>query len=116
MMRTPAMIVAPLLIALVVSPGTARADPPLRSSRPLPRIVQKEGRHALLVDGAPFLILGAQVNNSSAWPAVMPQVWPAIKAVHANTVEIPIYWEQFEPRPGAFDYSVVDALVAQCRK
>jgi beta-galactosidase GanA len=79
-------------------------------------LVQKEGRHALLVDGAPYLILGAQVNNSSAWPAVMPQVWPAIKSIHANTVEMPVYWEQFEPRPGVFDHSVVDALIDQCRK
>ena len=83
---------------------------------PLPRLVHKEGRHALLVDGAPYLILGAQVNNSSAWPTVLPQVWPAIKALHANTVEMPVYWEQLEPRPGVFDYAVVDALVNQCRK
>ena len=36
----------------------------------LPRIVEKDGRYALMVDGAPFLVLGAQINNSSAWPAV----------------------------------------------
>jgi hypothetical protein len=24
------------------------------------------------------LILGAQVNNSSAWAAMLPKVWPAI--------------------------------------
>jgi beta-galactosidase GanA len=86
------------------------------ASSAMPRIVQKDGRYALLVDGAPFLMLGAQINNSSAWPAVLPQVWPAIKAIHANTVEMPVYWEQFEPKPGAFDYTVVDTLVAQSRK
>ena len=32
---------------------------------PIPRLVQKDGRFALLVDGAPYLILGAQANNSS---------------------------------------------------
>jgi beta-galactosidase GanA len=99
------------LIGLLAAPAIARAG-----DHPLPRLVQKEGRHALLVDGAPFLILGAQVNNSSAWPAVLPEVWPAIKAIHANTVEMPVYWEQLEPKPGAFDYSIVDALVAGCRK
>jgi hypothetical protein len=26
-----------------------------------PRIVEKNGRHALMVDGAPFLVLGAQI-------------------------------------------------------
>ena len=83
---------------------------------PIPKLVSQDGRHALLVDGAPFLVLGAQVNNSSAWPTMMYKVWPAIQAIHANTVEMPIYWEQFEPKPGAFDYSVVDDLVGQCRK
>ena len=47
-------------------------------SAEMPRLVRKEGRYALMVDGQPFLILGAQINNSSAWPAVLPQVWPAI--------------------------------------
>jgi beta-galactosidase GanA len=86
------------------------------AEQPMPRLVEKDGRHALFVDGAPYLVLGAQVNNSSAWPATMAQVWPAVKRVHANTVEMPVYWEQLEPKPGAFDYSVVDGLIADCRK
>jgi len=86
------------------------------AERPLPRLVEKDGRHALLVDGAPYLILGAQVNNSSAWPAMLPKVWPAIQFLHANTVEFPIYWEQFEPEPGRFDYTVLDTLLAQARE
>lgn len=77
----------------------------------VPRIVQKDGRFALFVDGAPYLILGAQTNNSSAWPAMLPKVWPAMESMHVNTVEIPIYWEQFEPEQGRFDYSVVDAIL-----
>jgi hypothetical protein len=83
---------------------------------PLPRIVQKEGRYALLVDGAPYLILGAQVNNSSAWPAMLPKVWPAVEYLRANTVEIPVYWEQFEPEAGRFDYATVDTLLSQARE
>jgi beta-galactosidase GanA len=86
------------------------------ADRPLPQLMQRNGHHALMVDGAPFLVLGAQVNNSSAWPEVLPKVWPAIKQIHANTVEMPVYWEQLEPRPGEFDFSVVDTLVAESRK
>lgn len=88
----------------------------LSSAQELPRIVSKDGRHALLVDGAPYLMLGAQVNNSSAWPAMLPKVWPAIQYLQANTVEIPIYWEQFEPQRGQFDYSIVDTLLVQARE
>jgi hypothetical protein len=75
---------------------------------PIPRLVENDGRYALFVDGAPFLMLGAQSNNSSDWPATLPKVWPAIEYLHANTLETPIYWEQFEPKPGQFDYSQVD--------
>lgn len=31
----------------------------------IPKIVEKDGRHALLVDGQPFLMLGGQAHNSS---------------------------------------------------
>ena len=83
--------------------------------RPVPRLVKKDGRYALFVDDAPYLVLGAQVNNSSGWPGMLPKVWPAIEFMHANTVEIPVYWEQFEPKEGQFDYSAVDALLTQAR-
>ena len=58
--------------------------------RPVPRLVKKDGRYALFVDDAPYLVLGAQVNNSSGWPDMLPKVWPAIEFLHANTVEIPV--------------------------
>jgi beta-galactosidase GanA len=77
--------------------------------------VEKNGRHALLVDGAPFLILGAQANNSSNWPAALPQVWPAIERLGANTLEMPISWEQIEPQEGRFDFSFVDTLIHEAR-
>ena len=80
-----------------------------------PQLVKKDGRFALIVDGKPYLILGAQINNSSAWPAVLPQVWPTVEAMHANTVEAPVYWEQIESVHGSFDFSVVDELVRQAR-
>jgi len=82
----------------------------------LPHLVTKDGRHALIVDGKPFLMLGAQSHNSSAWPAMLPQVWQAIESLHANTLEIPIYWEQIEPQPGQFDFSLVDMLLEQARE
>ena len=118
-MRTAPICFLTLAALLAGADGARAADAPksvAAAKSTMPRLVLKDGRYALFVDGAPFLMLGAQVNNSSAWPAVLPDVWPAIKAIHANTVEMPVYWEQFEPKPGAFDYSVVDALVTQSRK
>jgi beta-galactosidase GanA len=104
-----AMSVAALIIAT-----PAAAAPAVTT--PLPHIVDQDGRYALLVDGRPFLMLGAQVNNSSAWPAMLPKVWPVIDKLHANTVEVPIAWEQIEPVEGRFNFSFLDTLLAQARE
>jgi len=82
----------------------------------LPKLIEKNGRHAFLVDGKPFLMLGGQAHNSSAWPALMPGVWKSAEAMHLNTLELPIYWEQIEPQPGKFDFSLVDTLLTQARQ
>lgn len=82
----------------------------------IPKIVEKDGRHALLVDGRPFLVLGGQAHNSSGWPAMLPQVWAAIGELHANTLEVPVYWEQVEPRQGVFDFSLIHTLLVQARE
>jgi beta-galactosidase GanA len=82
----------------------------------MPRLVHERGHYALLVDGKPYLILGAQVNNSSNYPAMLPQVWPAIEQVHANTVLMPVAWEQVEPRQGQYDFSFVDTFLGQARE
>ena len=85
------------------------------SAADAPRLVQKDGRYALLVDGKPYLVLGGQIHNSSAWPSELPQVWQSMAALHANTVEAPVYWEQFEPQEGHFDYTNVDQLIQGAR-
>ena len=108
-----AFMIAAVLAASTT--GFAAPAPAPMTAHPIPSLVQKDGRYALLVDGAPYLMLGAQSNNSSDWPATLSEVWPAIEYIHANTLETPIYWEQFEPKQGQFDYSAVDTILAQAR-
>src|SRR5690606_3121151 len=82
----------------------------------IPSLVTKNGRHALLVDGQPFLMLGAQANNSANYPAALQDVWPTLEKLHANTLSIPVAWEQIEPEEGRFDFSYVDYLINEARK
>jgi hypothetical protein len=86
-----------------------------QSHESMPVIIEKAGRHALLVDGKPFFMLSAQAHNSSGWPGMLPQLWSAVKKMNLNTVEIPIYWEQIEAQPGKFDFSLIDTLIYQSR-
>lgn len=112
-----------VLAAASILPATAQ-QPSLKqptahqptAPQPMPAIVDSQGRHTLLVDGKPYFILGGQAHNSSAWPASLPHVWSAIEKLHANTLEVPVYWEQLEPQEGIFDFSLVDTLLRQARK
>jgi hypothetical protein len=82
----------------------------------MPDVITKNGRHALLIDGKPFFILGGQAHNSSGWPALLPDVWLSVEQMHANTLEVPVYWEQVEPQQGKFDFSLIDTLLNQSRE
>ncbi|MFJ1471994.1 DUF5597 domain-containing protein [Massilia orientalis] len=86
------------------------------ATNPMPHLLQKDGKFALMVDGAPYLILGGQANNSSNYPEVLPQVWAAIHDLKANTLAMPVAWEQIEPVEGKFDFRWVDELISQARQ
>ena len=78
-------------------------------------MAHQDGRYALMVDGKPYLMLGAQVSNSSGWPEKLAALWPMAALMHVNTLEVPVYWEQMEPSEGKFDDTVVDDVVEQAR-
>ena len=67
MSRPFASVLAAVVAACAVVPIQAQVK-----ERPIPRIVEKDGRYALFVDDAPYLMLSAQVHNSGSWPAELP--------------------------------------------
>ncbi len=83
---------------------------------PLPKLMSDDGHHALLVDGEPYIILGSQTNNSSNYPAALKDVWPSVEKLGANTLSIPVAWEQVEPMEGSFDFSYLNVLLKEAKQ
>lgn len=103
-------------LVLFALAGIAVSCTPSIPEAEMPKIVENEGRYTLLVDGEPFFMFGGQSANSSTWPKMLPGVWSTIESMHANTLEIPIYWEQFEPEQGKYDYSMIQMVLDQARE
>jgi hypothetical protein len=83
----------------------------------MPAILSRPGGgYSLQVDGKPFIVLGTQLWNSSAWPYLLDSVWPLVKQLHANTVEAPVYWQVTEPVRGSFSFGEVDSLIDGARR
>jgi len=83
----------------------------------IPRLEHVDGKYRLLVDSKPFLMLGGQAHNSSATnPQDLDPVWRSLTALHANTAEVPVYWELVEPEPGRFDFHLIDETLAGARR
>lgn len=97
-----------LVLAGVVSFAFAQA-------KPIPQLIKNGDKYTFLVDGKPFLILGAQVGNFSAFPDLMERAWPRFKAMNANTVEYPVYWNVIEAEEGRFDFTEFDQILRSTR-
>jgi hypothetical protein len=82
----------------------------------LPHLRAQGSATQLIVDGAPFLIRGGEVGNSTASnPAYLQQFWARFGSLNMNTVLVPVSWDRLEPEEGRFDFAQVEQLVAQAR-
>ena len=70
----------------------------------------------LLVDGEPYLILGAELQNSSMSSALyMDTIWGKMVAMGVNTVLGPVTWEDIEPQEGTFDFTTLNTVLEGAR-
>ncbi|KAL2839340.1 glycoside hydrolase superfamily [Aspergillus pseudodeflectus] len=66
----------------------------------------------LLVDGKPYLILGAELQNSSMSSArYMDTVWQKIADMGVNTVLGAVAWEDIEVEEGQYQFSELDLVI-----
>src|SRR6516165_798628 len=87
------------------------------AAKPIPAIQKTGDSWRLLVDGAPYLVLGGQVHNSDTANADdLNKALDVLAGWHANTAEVPIYWEAIEPKQGQFDFSSIDMAIQAARK
>src|SRR5579875_3673572 len=86
------------------------------AAAPIPRIARSSDKYSLLVDRKPYIILGAQVMNSSGWPSQFAKLLPGAEALHLNTIEVPVYWEDVEPQQGQFSFDMFDSIIRLARE
>jgi beta-galactosidase GanA len=81
-----------------------------------PHLERQGTAQRLIVKGAPLLLIGGELGNSSSSSAAyMAPHWARLKQMHLNTVLTPVSWELLEPVEGHFDWSSVDGLLKEAR-
>ncbi len=102
---------APAFLPLFFTAAAVAAD------SPAPHIDRNGAAAQLIADGAPFLMLGGELHNSSSTgPEYMARVWPKMQALGLNTVLASVPWELVEPSEGNFDFTLVDDLLRGARE
>jgi beta-galactosidase GanA len=106
-----------LICATIASlAGLCESNAQTKNDPSLPHLEKQGTATQLVVDGKPFLVLGAELNNSSASSLeYLKPLWPKLVATHLNTVLATVSWELVEPEEGQFDFSLVDGLLQQAR-
>jgi hypothetical protein len=87
------------------------------AAKPIPKIEKTGASFRFMVNGSPYLMLSGQVHNSDTSNVDdLNKALDVLASWHANTAEVPIYWDAIEPQPGQFDFRTIDAAIQAARK
>lgn len=87
------------------------------NAQDIPYLKKTTNATQLMVNNKPFLMIAGEVHNSSAsTEEYMEPLFPKLKAMNLNSVFVTLAWEQFEPKEGTFDYTLVDAIIDNAKK
>jgi hypothetical protein len=96
--------------------------PPVLSSigqqAPQPPHLRKNARSSqFIVNGEPFLLLGAELHNSTLSNAsFFSSLLPKLKAMNVNTILGAVSWAMIEPVEGEFDFVELDRCIVAARE
>jgi hypothetical protein len=85
----------------------------------IPHLRKTKTSSQLIVNGEPFLMLSAELHNStlsSAKYMADDKIWQNMRDMHINTLLGSVSWEQIEPIEGQFDFSNLDAVILAARE
>jgi hypothetical protein len=103
-----------VLCALTISAAYAQTR---AADAGIPHLEKRGVATQLMVDGKPFLVLGAEPPTSAPsnleYLRYMLQV---LADTHQNTAEIAVGWNWIEPAKGKYDFKIVDAAIEDARK
>jgi hypothetical protein len=85
----------------------------------IPHLRKTKTSSQLIVNGEPFLMLSAELHNStlsSAKYMADDKIWQNMRDMHVNTLLGSVSWEQIEPVEGQFDFANLDAVILAARE
>jgi hypothetical protein len=103
-----------VVCALAISAAYAQTRP---ADSAVPHFEKRGLATQLIVDGKPFLVLGAEPPTSGGSNLEYLKYMLQVQAdTHQNTSDIAVGWNWIEPQKGKYDFKIVDATIEDARQ
>jgi hypothetical protein len=103
-----------VVCALAISGAYAQTRP---ADTAIPHLEKRGLARQLIVDGKPFLVLGAEPPTSGPSNLEYLRYMLQVQAdTHQNTSDIAVGWSWIEPQKGKYDFRIVDAMIEDARQ